>query len=279
MSDPCDAPTHRYDRAYLLGEPKRNDVLTLQEVIRYGADSFDDPDYVTLYGLKPADWYARGLRLLARTAVECTRDALADRIGRDVAAAAKTASAIRRSVVVDPFAGSANTLFWLARHLRTPRAIGFELDDRVFAATRRNLAIVGFDADLRHVDYEAGLRALRVARDELLVVFVAPPWGDALNPVVGLDLRHTQPPVTEIIDLVARTFAPRAVLLAIQAHETVGEESLAEVRARCPGSSLTFYDLNAAGENHGIVVADELRGQSSPTEPPAISEGRSGSGR
>jgi hypothetical protein len=55
VSDPPDAPSLRYDRAYLLSEPKRNDVLTLQEVIRYGTDSFNDRDYVALYGLKPAD--------------------------------------------------------------------------------------------------------------------------------------------------------------------------------------------------------------------------------
>jgi hypothetical protein len=45
--------TLRYDRAYLLGDAKRNQVLTLEEVERYGAESFGDPDYVAVYGLKP----------------------------------------------------------------------------------------------------------------------------------------------------------------------------------------------------------------------------------
>jgi hypothetical protein len=47
------------DRWTLLGE-KRNDLLTLPEVERYGGESYGDPDYVSLYGLRPADWYARG---------------------------------------------------------------------------------------------------------------------------------------------------------------------------------------------------------------------------
>ena len=73
-----------YDRALLLLGPKRNKLLTLQEVRQYGADSFSDPDYVQIYGMAPTEWYGQGIRLLGRTAVECTRDALARRIGRDI---------------------------------------------------------------------------------------------------------------------------------------------------------------------------------------------------
>jgi hypothetical protein len=67
----------RYDRQLLLREPKRSQVLALQEVQQYGADSFGDSEYVSLYGLTPTAWYARGVRILGRTAVECTRDGLA----------------------------------------------------------------------------------------------------------------------------------------------------------------------------------------------------------
>src|SRR5689334_20200951 len=75
-----------YDRALLLHGSKRNEILTLSEVQRYG--SFSDSDYVRLYGMTPSQWYARGVRLLGRTAVECTRDPLANLIGRDIAAMA-----------------------------------------------------------------------------------------------------------------------------------------------------------------------------------------------
>ena len=249
-----DASTQRHDRAYLLGDAKRNDVLTLSEVLRYGSDSFGDPQYVSVYGLKPADWYARGIRLLARTVVECTRDALAVRIGRDIAAAADGAAAVRGSVVVDPFAGSANTLFWLARHAHPRRTIGFERDARVFEATSRNAAIVGFDVELLHVGHEAGLVDVRVAEDELLIVFVAPPWGDALDEARGLDLRRTQPPVPVIVDLVARTFAGRKVLLAVQVHESVLRQSIIDVRSRCSWSTLAIYDIDTRGQNHGLLL-------------------------
>jgi len=61
-----EAPLH--DRALLLHGRLRNEVLTLSEVQRYGSDSFSDPDYVRLYGMTPPQWYARGIRLLGRTA-------------------------------------------------------------------------------------------------------------------------------------------------------------------------------------------------------------------
>ena len=83
-----ESETPLHDRALLLHGSKRNEQLTLEEVRRYGSDSFSEPDFVRLYGMTPAEWYARGVRLLGRTAVGCTRDAMADRIGRDVATVA-----------------------------------------------------------------------------------------------------------------------------------------------------------------------------------------------
>ena len=104
------APGHlgkqAYDRWFLLGE-KRNELLALREVRQYGRDSFGDPDHVSIYGLKPRDWYARGVRILGRTAVECTPDRLAGLIGRDAAAVARAAPAAS-PMAVDLFAGPGN---------------------------------------------------------------------------------------------------------------------------------------------------------------------------
>lgn len=64
--------------------------------------------------MPPREWYRHGIRLLGRTAVECTRDALGDRIGLDVASVAVRMPS-NQLVVIDPFAGSCNTLFWILR--------------------------------------------------------------------------------------------------------------------------------------------------------------------
>src|SRR4029077_21026945 len=110
-------PRQLYDRELLLFGAKRNAVLELCEVQRYGRDSYGDTDYVSIYGMRPADWHAKGARLLGRTAVECTRDNLADAIAKDVAAIAARRPPKTRTFVVDLFAGSGNTLYWLLRRL------------------------------------------------------------------------------------------------------------------------------------------------------------------
>jgi hypothetical protein len=245
-------PADKLDRALLLGE-RRNDLLTLHEVERYGRENFGDPGYVSLYGLRPAEWYARGVRIAGRTAVECTRDQLADPIGRDIASLAGRHPA-GVPIVVDLFAGSGNTLFWIKHHLRASRAFGFERDDTVFALADANLRLVGADVELLHESYETGLPALRVPAEGPVVVFVAPPWGRALSAEAGLDLRATTPPVAQVLRFCAETLGTRPVLFAVQVFERVEQDSFADVTAVLDRCELMIYDLNAAGHNHGVLL-------------------------
>jgi len=111
----ADDRAHIYDRAFLLSEEKRNHVMQLWEIQKYGVDSYADADYLCVYGMKPAEQDRRGIRLLARTAVECTRDLLGEAIGNDVAKVMQSASPALSRVIIAPFAGSCNTLYWLMR--------------------------------------------------------------------------------------------------------------------------------------------------------------------
>jgi len=245
----------KYDRALLLLGAKRNAVLELAEVQAYGRDSYGNPDYVCIYGLRPAEWYAKGIRLLGRTAVECTRDELADRIGRDTASVAAGSASDKRPLLLDPFAGSGNTLYWLARHLSVARGVGFELDPGVFALTQKNLAALALPIDLLNIDYRSALSGVSPAPDQLVVAFIAPPWGDALDPASGLDLRRTYPPIPEITEHFSAHFARNPILFVIQVHETVNRTSLDELSASFDWTSLNIYDLVAQGSNHGILLA------------------------
>src|SRR4051794_17477668 len=74
-----------FDRDHVLFGPLRESVLDLAQVRRYGATMFGDPDAISLYGMTPETWYDRGIRLLGRTAVECTRDSLSALIAADIA--------------------------------------------------------------------------------------------------------------------------------------------------------------------------------------------------
>jgi len=46
-----------------------------------------------------------------------------------------------------------------------------------------------------------GCCGIFVTRGAWVIVFIAPPWGDALDRTCGPDLRRTTPPITEIVDL------------------------------------------------------------------------------
>lgn len=245
-------PVH--DRALLLHGPKRNEVLTLREVQQYGIDSFSDPDYIQLFGMTPTEWYARGIRLLGRTVVECTRDSLGDRIGRDVASVAALLPLQTEFVVIDPFAGSCNTLYWILQHVPRSAGVAFELDPQVYQLSRRNLAGLDKTIALTLGDYQSRLEDNKLPRDHAIIIFVAPPWGDALDEVNGLDLRRTTPPVTEIVMLIGRKYPDHKILFAIQVYEKVNPESLADLQTILDWSELRIYDLNIAGRNHGILL-------------------------
>jgi len=254
MNERADSsPSHVYDRALLLHGSKRNQVLTLAEIERYGLDSFANSDYLTIYGMPPREWYRHGIRVLGRTAVECTRDALGDQIGRDVASIAIRMPS-KEFVVIDPFAGSCNTLFWILRHLPNSEGIALESDPQVFELTHRNLMALSQRIELVHGDYERLLPQFQVSEDPGIVAFVAPPWGTALDEVEGLDLRRTTPPITQVIEQIARRLQKHKVLFATQVYEKVNPTSLAQTQCRLEWSELRIYDISQAGGNHGILL-------------------------
>jgi hypothetical protein len=244
----------QYDRELLLFSEKRNAVLSLWEVQRYGSDSYGDIDYLSLYGMPPAEWYSKGVRVLGRTAVECTRDVLANAIGKDVAKVAATCPP-PLALIVDPFAGSGNTLYWLLHHLPDARCVGFESDAGVFQLTRKNIAALELPIDIQNVDYSSGLTGVSVPLGELLVAFIAPPWGSAFDKTSGLDLLCTTPPITEIVDFLLHRFPHNRLLCAIQVHQRVFPFSMIELRARFDWSTLRIYDFNMPEQNHGILIA------------------------
>jgi hypothetical protein len=243
-----------YDRQLLLAGSKRNEVLEFWEVQRYGIESHGDADYVSIYGMPPAQWYSRGVRLLGRTAVECTRDDLGNVIGFDIAAVTSKASDVSETLVIDPFAGSGNTLYWLLRHLPGASGLGFELDPKVFELTRQNLALLALPIHVSNIDFESGLGEVHATNEQLVVAFVAPPWGDALSEISGLDLRRTQPPIAGIVDFLAERFNRSRLVCAIQLYENVEADSLAEVQRQFDWSDVRSYRLNAPGHNHGILI-------------------------
>ena len=204
--------------------------------------------------MAPTAWYRQGIRLLGRTAVECTRDALASRTGKDIAAIAATLPNVTHVTVIDPFAGSCNTLYWILRSIPNSQGMACELDRQVYELTKRNLAGLERTIELQHGEYQSLLRACRLPPDHGLIFFIAPPWGAALDESAGLDLRCTTPPITDVIGFIKTTYPTRSMLLAIQVYEKLEPTSLLEVQALLDWWDLRVYDLNDAGGNHGILL-------------------------
>ncbi len=243
-----------YERTFLLSQEKRDQTMELWEVLKYGVDSFSDSSYVRIDGMSPAEWYERGIRLLARTTVECVRDALGELIGKDVASVLQDAPSAAKFIVIDPFAGSCNSLYWILRLVRSSKGIAFEIDKSVFETTKKNLSSLDIDIELVNGDYRSMLRSYRFPVGHFIVVFVAPPWGDALNDVSGLDLRRTKPPIAEIVDYVDSVYKENPILWVTQVHQTVVASSLADVKTRFDWSALRIYDINVEGMKHGVLL-------------------------
>jgi hypothetical protein len=49
-----------YERTFLLSQEKRDQIMELWEVQKYGADSFSDSNYVCIYGCRPKSGMREG---------------------------------------------------------------------------------------------------------------------------------------------------------------------------------------------------------------------------
>jgi hypothetical protein len=96
---------------------------------------------------------------------------------------------------------------------------------------------------------------MNIAQDRLLVVFVAPPWGDALSDTHCLDLSATTPPVSEVVEVISTVFPAHRQLLAIQIYETLEPAPLAQLTARFDWSMLNIYEIDPPGHNSDVLLA------------------------
>jgi len=74
-------------------------------------------------------------------------------IGKDVASVIQDVASAMKFAVVDPFAGSCNSLYWILRHVRNSKGIAFEIDRTIFEVTKQNLASLAKDIELVNGDY------------------------------------------------------------------------------------------------------------------------------
>ena len=251
------SPTHseqKYSRDFLLSPEKRNQLIELWEVEKYGSDCFGDPDHVHLYGMAPREWYERGVRILARTCLEAVKDPLGNKIGKDIAEVVARAPGEWPLGVVDPFAGSCNGLYAILRYLPGSKGIGFEVEPAVFDLTMRNIAHLKAPIELLQGSYKTLVNAKKYPADHRVIVFLAPPWGDALQPAIGLRLDRTKPPILEIVEDFEHVYGSQPVLYVTEVHEMNEPTALKAVEAAFDWTDLRIYDVNVPGLQHGILL-------------------------
>jgi len=138
--------------------------------------------------------------------------------------------------------------------VRNSKGIAFEVDRAIFEITKQNLLTLYSDIELVNGHYKSLLSNYRFPTDYFIVVYVAPPWGDALNEITGLDLRRTKPPITEIVDYVDDLYKKQPILWVTKVHQTVHPISLADLKKRFAWSALRIYDINIEGMKHGVLL-------------------------
>jgi hypothetical protein len=70
--------------------------------------------------------------------------------------------------VIDPFAGSCNTLYWILRHVARSTGIAFEFDPQVYGLSRRNIAGLDRTIELTQGDYHSLLPARALPPDHAI---------------------------------------------------------------------------------------------------------------
>jgi hypothetical protein len=216
-------------RADLLG-PSRTRTLAGHELMEVGRLVYGDADQLSLYGVPSSRMAERGVRLLGRTAIECSVDAYSAAVAGQVAAhGSGTPEPGPDAFVADLFCGSGNMGFHLGRRLGLP-VHASELDPLVHDHTRDSLTALGIEIDLQLLDYRDMLGKLGAASPRDTYV-VEPPWGPAFTPH-GLDLEATSPPVPQILADITASRDGTPCLVVIKTNDQIARDSLSRSFAR-----------------------------------------------
>jgi predicted RNA methylase len=183
-------------------------------------------DSFKLYNRSITQLLAQEFTILGRTVMECSVDDEARPLAHKIAAEMSCGGNQQECIVADLFLGSGNLGFHLSRTLRPSAVIGFEMTPEVAQATVDNLFRAGTRIQVTRGSYERLLEHRKSLATVPSVFLVDPPWGDAFDPNVGLDLNGINPSIESILKVIldAQPMAGSTVVF-----KTDSRNSLADV--------------------------------------------------
>ena len=212
-----------------------NELASYEDAKRFAAVAFCK--VFSLYGLSIDELWERKIRISCRTLVESAKDEYCHQIVEEQLPVMEQyrAEAAGEVLVFDPFCGSANLLLHVGRFFGRSRCLGWEKSAVVYENTvhaRDTLGIARAECCIELRSFEdlsvPDLASLRPGLSN--VVIVDPPFGDALDDTLGLDLTRTMPPVTSIIQRWLELTKGARTLFLVKSHLVLNAASLEPLR-------------------------------------------------
>ncbi|WP_372365305.1 RsmD family RNA methyltransferase [Candidatus Uabimicrobium sp. HlEnr_7] len=214
-----------------LLENKCNQLMALEEVLEASKNRFGYDNLIRLYGMSSCEYYAKGIRIFGRTAIEAKVDSQANFIANRVKETVQNNYPNYEISVIDLFMGSGNLLYQIAESLQSQSKIAFERDENIYNLTRSNLELIDFSVQYHLGNFQDLFPKIQLNNKNLNVIIIDPPWGNkgAFNFSKGLDLRLTEPPLIEILHFLKKQIAKTPVIYVVPVYKIVVEESLLSI--------------------------------------------------
>jgi 16S rRNA G966 N2-methylase RsmD len=239
-------------RSELLSSQSR--VLSLDEILFISRSYYGDEGLLSLFGKKPKSFYNMGIRILGRSAIECSIDAHSIGMAKSIKKLKRAFFPREEAVILDLFLGSGNLLYHSAKALGFPPAIGIENNKEIYIHTKNNLKIMGDRCQVFFGNSLNYIKKMNFPDNKPLIVLIAPPWGQALSFEDGLDLLKTSPPVDEIIASVKHTFSKQRLIFVIQTYEKLVRNSVKCITDQFTYSNEEIIPSIGEGLNTGLLV-------------------------
>lgn len=233
-------------------------LLGSNELLEIGTILYGNGQGASLYKMCPEQLERDGLQIFARTGIEVLYDPFAIPIFDRVAEVIKHRFPSKSVVAIDPFLGSGNQLYHLAKSTQATDIFGFDNNPRIYEQTVRNFKKLHFNATCWCQDYSAVSNFVQPDSNaqQLFVINLSPPWADGFDHYTGLKLDKTSPPLKSLIQLYQKQFSAVAILFVIIIPEKVEQYSMDELLNLSSFNETFMVNVSDRRTNVGCLILE-----------------------